>query len=148
MTAWVLWISTPNSAKGWMVLNVAFGLVTTTEALSVLKLCTPVFIFTIGSSALLGCPCCGLSIWLLLLAIFNTLFWVYAPQNFHEKTRKYSKSAIFIWYENGRWWLLGAQSINTESASEEKKPFQTTGSELCLKVDTLVSEWVSEVCFT
>ena len=45
-----------------MVLNVAFGLVTTTEALSVLKLCTPVFIFTIGSSALLGCPRCGLSI--------------------------------------------------------------------------------------
>ena len=46
------------------------------EALSVLMLCTHVFIFTSGSSALLGCPCCGLSIWLSLLAIFNTLFWV------------------------------------------------------------------------
>ena len=41
-------------------------------------------------------------------------------QFFHEKTdkiRKYSKSAIFVWYENGRQWLLGAQSINTERAS-------------------------------
>ena len=37
----------------------------------------PVFIFTSGSSVLLGYPCCGLSIWLSLLGIFNTLFWVY-----------------------------------------------------------------------
>ena len=68
------------------------------EVLSVLMLCTPVFIFTSGSSALLGHPRCGLSIWLSLLAIFNTLFWVYA-NFFHEKTdktRKYSKSAIFV----------------------------------------------------
>ena len=58
--------------------------------------CAPIFIFTSGSSALFGCPCCGLSIWLSLLAIFNTqLFWVYA-NFFHEKTDKtrgYSKSA-------------------------------------------------------
>ena len=44
------------------------------EALSVLMLCTSVFIFTSGSSALLGRPRCGLSIWLSLLATFNTLF--------------------------------------------------------------------------
>ena len=31
-----------------------------------------------------------------------------------DKTRKYSKSAIFVWYEYGRRRLLGAQSINTE----------------------------------
>ena len=37
----------------------------------------PVFIFTSGSSALLGYPHCGLSIWLSLLSIFNTLFWVF-----------------------------------------------------------------------
>ena len=77
------------------------------------------FIFTSGSSALLGHPRCGLSIWLSLLAIFNTLLWVYANR-LHEKTdktRKYSKSAIFAWYEKGRPWLLGAQSINTERAS-------------------------------
>ena len=75
-------------------------------------LCTPVFIFTSGSSALLGCPRCGLSIWLSLLAIFNTLFGVYANL-FHEKmdkTRKYLKSIIFMWYKNGR---LVTQSINT-----------------------------------
>ena len=53
----------------------------------------PVFIFTSGSSGLLGRPRCGLSIWLSQLPIFNTLFWVYANL-FHEKTdktRKYSK---------------------------------------------------------
>ena len=39
-------------------------------------------------------------------------------QSFHEKsnkTRKFSKSAIFEWYENGRRRLLSAQSINGES---------------------------------
>ena len=55
-----------------------------------LMLCTPVFIFTSGSSALLGHSCCGLSIWLSLLAIFNTLFWVYA-NFFHEKNRQNTK---------------------------------------------------------
>ena len=82
-------------------------------------LCVPVFIFTSGSSALIGRPRCGLSIWLSLLAIFTTLFWVYA--NFcHEKTdktRKYSKSAIYVGYKNGRRRLLGAQSINTDRAA-------------------------------
>ena len=29
--------------------------------------------------------------------------------------RQFVKSAMFVWYENGRWPLLGAQSINTES---------------------------------
>ena len=74
-------------------------------------LCAPVFIFTAGSSALLGRPRCSLSIWLSLLAIFNTLFWVYVDfvHDKTDKTRKYSKSAIFLWR------LLGAQSINTES---------------------------------
>ena len=42
------------------VLSLCFA--QTKEALSVLMLCTPVFIFTSGSSALLGCPRCGLSI--------------------------------------------------------------------------------------
>ena len=60
------------------------------KKLSVLMLCVPVFIFTSGSSALLGCPRCGLSIWLSLLAIFNTVFWVYANL-FHEKTGKSQK---------------------------------------------------------
>ena len=35
---------------------------------------------------------------------------------FHEKmgkTREYSKPAIFVWYQNGRQGLLGAQSINS-----------------------------------
>ena len=59
-----LYLSTFN-VKSWVL-----------KALSVLMLCAPVFIFTFGSSALLGRPRCGLSIWQSLLAIFNTLFWV------------------------------------------------------------------------
>ena len=43
-----------------------------------------------------------------------------------EKTRKYSKSAIFLWYENGRRWLLGAQSINTE-VFDSTQPRETCG---------------------
>ena len=86
------------------------------KKLSVLMLCTPVIIFTSGSSALLGCPRCSLSIWLSNLAIFNTLFRVYTNL-FHEetdKTRKYSKDAIFVWHQNDRRRILGAQGINTE----------------------------------
>ena len=52
-------------------------------------LCAPVFIFISGSSALLGYPHCGLSIWLSLLAIFNTHFFM--PFFFHEKTEKNMK---------------------------------------------------------
>ena len=98
------------------------------EALSVSTLCASVFIFTPGSSALLGHPRCGLSIWLSPLVIFSTLFWAYAHV-FHEKTdktRKYSKSAIFVWKENGRQWLLDAQSINTERVSVTKKELSFT----------------------
>ena len=39
---------------------------------------------------------------------------------FHEKmdkTWKYTKSAIFMWYKNGRRRFLGVQSINTDRAS-------------------------------
>ena len=59
------------------------------------------FIFTSGRSALLGCPRCGIWIWLSLLA--NTFFWVYVTF-FHEKTdkrRKHPKSAIFVWGREG-----------------------------------------------
>ena len=80
-------------------------------------LCAPVFIFTSGSSAILGLPRCSLSIWLSLLAIFKTPFWVYADYFYEktDKTRRYSKSVTSVWYENGRRRLLGAQSTNTKS---------------------------------
>ena len=58
------------------------------EALSVLMLCTPVFIFISGSSALLGRPHCGLSIWLLLLAIFNN--FLTRKQTKHDNTCTWS----------------------------------------------------------
>ena len=79
------------------------------ETLSVLMLCTPVFIhvFTSSSSALLGRPCCGLSVWLPPLAIFNTLFWVYAKFSWENWQNKNTQrvSAIFVWYQNGHQWL-------------------------------------------
>ena len=100
-------------------------------------LCAPVFIFSRGSSALLvGHPRCGLSIWLSLFAIFNPLFWVYANV-FHEKTdktRKYSKSAIFVRYEKGRRRLQGAQSINTERATRYFAITVGPIVDLCLQV--------------
>ena len=77
------------------------------ETLSVLMLCAPVFIFTSSSSALLGRPHCGLSIWLPPLAILNTLFWVYAKFSWENWQNKNTQrvSAIFIWYQNGHRWL-------------------------------------------
>ena len=42
------------------------------KKLSLLMLCTPIFILTTSSSTLLGHPHCGSSIWLSLLALFNT----------------------------------------------------------------------------
>ena len=81
-------------------------------------LCTPVFIFTSGSSAFLGHPHCGLLIWLSLRAIFNTLFWVYVSFFTGKgQNTKILKSAIFIWYENGCWRLLVAQSINEKAST-------------------------------
>ena len=69
-------------------------------------LCTPVFIFSFGSSALLERPRCG-------LYLSYSLHLVYA-NFFQEKTDK-RKSAILYDMRNGRRRLLGAQSINTES---------------------------------
>ena len=74
-------------------------------------------IFTYGSSALLGCPCCGLSTWLLLLATIH--FSKFMPICFMRKQTKHknTRSAIFEWHENSCQQLLGAQSINIERAS-------------------------------
>ena len=51
-------------------------------------LCAPVFILRSGSSALLECPPCHLSIWLALLAISNTLFYAYAKKISRENIQK------------------------------------------------------------
>ena len=109
-------------------------------------LCAPVFIFTSGSSALLGRPRCGLSIWLSLLAIFNTLFLSLRRFFFHEKTektRKYSKADIFEWYENGRRRLLGEvkwrrSEVETAPSSLYFRPFKLSiiknGKEICSQI--------------
>ena len=87
------------------------------EALSVLMLCTPVFIhvFTSCSSALLGCRHCGLSIWLSLLAIFSTLFWVYV-KFFSQENGQNTQVRHLHKIRKGLRQSLGAQSINTERA--------------------------------
>ena len=64
----------PIHSLGWIIWIAIFK---RALSLSVLMLCVPVLILTSSSSALLGHPHCGLLIWLSLLAIFNTLFWVY-----------------------------------------------------------------------
>ena len=85
-----------------------------------LMLCVPVFIFTSSFSAILGRPRCGLLMWLSLLAMFDTLFWV-CVNFFHEKTDKTRKYSA-VWYENCRRRLLGAQSINTVFQLQTDKP--------------------------
>ena len=102
------------------------------SALSVLMLCTPVFIFTSGSSALLGRPRCGSSIWLSLLAIFNAFFWVYA--NFFSRENRQNTKVLevrlFVWCENGcrRWKAV---------------PFSYCSWEGVLVVTSLVACWCS-----
>ena len=99
--------------KAWWLMKTQSRMV---KVLSLLMLCAPVFIFTSGSSFRLGRTHCGFSIWLSLFAIFTTLY----ANLFHEKTDKtqeYSKSTIFVRYENGRLQLLGAQSSNSDRAS-------------------------------
>ena len=61
------------------------------EASLVLMLCAPVFIFTSGSSALIGRPRWGLSIWLSLLALFNT-FSEFMPIFFTRKRTKHENT--------------------------------------------------------
>ena len=77
-------------------------------------------------------------LWCLYLHLAAQLFWDHAhimvywsichylPYSIHfsefimrkrTKHKKYSKSAIFVWYKNGRGRFLGTQSINAERAS-------------------------------
>ena len=82
--------------------------------LSVNALRACVYIYIPRQLSSFRAPHCGLSIWLSLLAIFNTLLSLWLLLFFHEKTditRLYSKSAIFVRHKNGRQWILGAQSI-------------------------------------
>ena len=79
-------------------------------------LCVPVFIFISGSSiSSFRAP----TLWFINLTVATCHIqctFLGLCQFLHEKTDKtwkYLKSAIFIWYENGRRRLLGAQSINT-----------------------------------
>ena len=76
-----------------------------------------VFIFTSGSSAILGRSCCGLSIWLSLLAIFNTLIISLYQFVSRENGQNTKILVIFRMMRNGHRRLLGVQSINTERTS-------------------------------
>ena len=78
-------------------------------------LCTPVFIFTSGSSAPLVHPHCVFSICRYLP--YSIHFSEFMPMFYTRKRTKHEilESTIFLRYENGRQRLLGAQSINTEN---------------------------------
>ena len=83
------------------------------KALSVLMLCAPIF----GSSALLGAhvvvyPCdCH---YLPYSIHFSEVKPFFFPRESGQKTKILK---VLVWYKNGRWQLLGVQSINTERAS-------------------------------
>ena len=78
-------------------------------------LCMPVFIFTFGSSVLLGHPHCDLSIWLSLLAIFKTIFWVFLFFLSFFKWENGQNTKILKGL--GRWQLSSVQSISIEKTS-------------------------------
>ena len=84
-------------------------------------LCTPVFIFKSGSSALLGRPHCGLSSWLSLLAITQCTFlslYHFRKQTKHEKTPQFSYHA---WYKNSRCQLLGMLKAGSHVRRKHKR---------------------------
>ena len=126
-----------------------------------MKLPTPTFLHTISTlklsqnwcfvyiyirqlrSALLGRPCCGcrclpysIHFSEFMLISFSFFFFFHKKT---DKTRKYSKSVIFVWYENSRWRLLGAQSINTERASLNSIAYHCQQQNSCLWLAT--SQW-------
>ena len=77
-----------------------------------LHACVYIYIRQLSS---LGCQRCGLWIWLSLLAIFNTLFWVYADSFFTTENGQNTKILeVDV--------STGAQSINTERASWSESP--------------------------
>ena len=63
-------------------------------------LCAPVFIFTSGSSCLLGSPCCDCH-YLPYTLHFSESMPIFFTRK-RSKHENYLKSAIFKWYENGR----------------------------------------------
>ena len=86
-------------------------------------LCALVFIFTSDSSALLGRPCCGLSIWLSLLVIYTFLSLCQFFSREKGQNTKILEACHCAWHENGHRRLFGAQSINAERASQASKYF-------------------------
>ena len=82
-------------------------------------LCAPVFIFHNRQLSSFRAP----MLWLIDLSVatcqiqFTVLSLCLFFHEKADKTRKYLKPAIFVWHENGRRRLLGAQCINTERTS-------------------------------
>ena len=61
------------------------------------------YLFKSGSSALIGHPGCGLYIWLSLLTILNTLFWVYANYFSWENGQNMKILKVCHFCMNGKW---------------------------------------------
>ena len=102
-----------------------------------------------------------------LSLIFGFVYFRYLPQAIHfsefmaifitRKRTKHSKSAIFVWYENGRRRLLRAQSIHIQRRSlcdslkrvhvetiGHARSVAQEGSQSCLKKQAKVQHLVSE----
>ena len=99
----------------WVVcdgtMKLFFNSLRSSLAVNALYACVYIYI----RQLLLGWPRCGLSIWLSYLpySVHRSEFMLILltrKRTKHENTR----SATFVWKENGRRRFLGAQSINTE----------------------------------
>ena len=90
------------------------------QTLSVLMLrnCAPVFIFTTGSSTLLGRPRCGLSICCYLLHSIH--FSEFMSVVFTRKWTKHKNTRSPPFSYDTKMAAMGAQSINSERASLTK----------------------------
>ena len=69
------------------------------ESISVLMLFTPVFIFTSGSSALLGCSRCSLLIWLSLHVPYSKHFSEFMSIFFRRKQTKHENTWMPFSYD-------------------------------------------------
>ena len=99
-------------------LRILLYILASIKKLSVIMLCMPVFIFTSGSSTLFRAP----TLWFIdlsLLAIFNTLFWVYAAFCFrrNSKQTKHKNTQHLPFSYHMKMATKGAESIRTERAS-------------------------------
>ena len=97
-------IKGPSQPLLWFCLHLG----TITEALSINALHACVFIY-IRQLSTFRAP----KLWFINLTVttchIQYPFLEFMSNSFHEKTDKTRKYVTYVWYENGRWWLLEVQ---------------------------------------